>query len=422
VPASLLRPASSIKELMALAILAAAIIHIRNSGRRLDRIDIAILVYVGVVTVYLIIPHVFAAGATTQLSPRLLAWRSDAGYPLLLFAGRHAPISARAKATFVQVLLIMGAIVAFIALYQRIAPHSWANFVLNTARVPNYETNVLNLAPANVATNLAYITATGPLRVSSIFLSPFDLGDYMVLIVAVAAVRIRANLRSPFPFVVLAASIGAIFFTRSRSDGLAAVVILLLITLPSSHTPVEGRFRLIGALLLAAIVVAPALGGTRFLGGQGGSSSSSGHLTEISHGINLIEHYPLGLGLGAQPGTANRFTSLTNTIYGGDITDNSITQVGDELGLQALLPWLVMVTLVLLALRRRARGDPLGATMGFALLGVLIAGQYHHAFLTYPIPWTLWVGAGLALSVAETPDGEESAEVTEPYAAAVGVR
>jgi hypothetical protein len=404
---------------MALAILAAAIIHIRDSGRRLDRIDIAILVYVGVVTLYLIIPHVFAAGATTQLSPRLLAWRSDAGYPLLLFAGRHAPISARAKATFLQVLLVMGAIVAFIALYQRIAPHSWANFVLNTARVPDYETNVLNLAPANVATNLAYITATGPLRVSSVFLSPFDLGDYMVMIVAVAAVRIRANLRSPLPFVVLAASIGAIFFTRSRSDGLAAVVILLLIALPSSHTPVEGRFRLIGALILAAVVVAPALGGTRFLGGQGGASSSRGHVTEISSGINLIEHYPLGLGLGAQPGTANRFTSLTNTAY---ITDNSITQVGDELGLQALLPWLVMVTLVLLALRRRARGDPFGATMGFALLGVLIAGQYHHAFLTYPIPWTLWVGAGLALSVVESADGGESTEVTEPYAAAAGVR
>jgi hypothetical protein len=253
--------------------------------------------------------------------------------------------------------------------------------------------------------------------------SPFDMGDYLVLVTAAVATRISSDRRSPLNYVILAAVLGAIFFSRSRSDGLAAVIILVLIALPTSRSPIEGRVRLIGVLLVAAVLVVPSLGGTRFVGAQGGTASSKAHITAIENGIDVIESHPLGVGLGVQPSTANRFASTAKTILNGNISENSIIQVGDELGIQALIPWLAMMTFILLALKRRASGgDDFAAILGFGLLGVVIAGLYHHVFLLLPVPWTLWAGAGLALSVYQERSSADTAERTASYLASPGVR
>jgi hypothetical protein len=145
------------------------------------------------------------------------------------------------------------------------------------------------------------------------------------------------------------------------------------------------------------LLVVPALAGTRFVGAQGGASTDQAHIDSIEGGIKLIYRFPLGVGLGYQPSTANRFASTAALT---DISENSILQVGDELGIQAIFPWLFMVFFVLRALyKRSSRGDPYAAAMGFGLLGVLVAGLYHHVFLLLPVPWTIWACAGLALSV-----------------------
>jgi hypothetical protein len=423
VPAGILRPTSGLKELMALAILVAGLRQIRDTGRRLDRIDFAVLAYVGVVTVYLIVPHLFSSSAPTQLSPRVLAWRSDAGYPLLFFGARHAPMPPWVKERFVKVIMVIGGATALLAIFQRIDAHGWSNFVLNTAHVGTYETQVLGLSPTDAIGNLAYILTINPLRVSSLFLSPFDMGDYLVLASAVAAFRITSNRRSPFNYLVLTMSMAAIFFSRSRSDGLAAVLILILIALPTSRSPIEGRVRLIGVLVVAAVLVVPSLGGSRFVGAQGGSASASGHVTEIEDGFRVLLYYPLGLGLGDQPGTATRFAPATaKAVNPGYVSDNLVFQVGDELGFQALLPWLVFMAFVLLEFRRRAsRGDTFAAALGFGLLGIVIAGLYHQVFLTYPVPWTLWAGAGLALSANQGYWQNDEARATNSYPAPIGV-
>jgi hypothetical protein len=407
VPASLLKPASGIKELLALAILIAAVKELRAGTWRPDRLDTALLIYVGVVTIYLLVPHLFSAIAPTVWHVRLLAWRSDAGYPLLFLAARHAPIDEKHRQRFIQVILVMGGLVACIAIFQRLAATTWSDFILNSVNLPAYQAHVLGLAPADIVSNLRYLYTVNPLRASSLFFSPFDMGDYLVLVCAIAGVRITRGHRALLPYLVLGTSLAALFFSRSRSDGLAVVVILVLIVLPSARSPIEGRLRLIGALLLAAVVLVPALGGTRFVGAQGGAASATGHLAEIKDGFNILDHAPLGIGLGAQPGAAQRSVQTITVFYGGNVSDNVFLQVGDELGIQALLPWLAMLGLVLWGLKRRGSGgDAFAAAMGFGLLGVVIAGLYHHVFLTYPVPWTLWAGAGLALSthVSSTAD------------------
>jgi hypothetical protein len=408
VPASILRPASSLKELLALSILIAGLRQLRDTNQRLDRIDIAVLAYVGVVTIYLLVPHLFSSIAPTSWSPRILAWRSDAGYPLIFFGARHAPIRPEFKDRFIRVIMVMGGLTAFLGLYQRLAPQSWSNFVLNHAQVAVYEFKVLGLAPSNIVANFPYIYIIKPLRVSSIFLSPFDMSDYLVLVIAVAAVRIASNRQSPFNYVVLAAAMGSIVFSVVRADALAAVIVLVLIALPTSRNSIEGRLRVIVTLVLAAVIIVPSLSGSRFVGAQGANVSTSKHVNDVKDAFGQIETYPLGLGLGSLPSSGTRFNLARFNNYNEDITQNVFTQVSFELGLEALLPWLIMMTFVLLALKRRAGdGDMFAAAMGFGLLGVVLAGLGHHVFLAFPVPWTIWCGAGLALSANQVQKPEE---------------
>jgi hypothetical protein len=420
VPAGILRPLGGIPELLGLALLLSALKNLRDAGRRLDHIDIVLLVYVGVVTAYLLVPHLFSGFAPTQWSPRLLAWRSDAAYPLVFFAARHAPISTRHKEMALRVVLALGALVAVLAVYQRLAPQTWSNFVLNTAHVSLYEYKVLGLPPGVVVQNLGYILNISPLRASSIFLSPFDMADFLVVVSAVAAVRISHQPRAKVNYAVLALALAAIFFSNARADGLAVLIVLVLIVLPTARRPAEGRLRLIGVLALGALVLIPALAGSRFVGAQGGASTDQSHITSIEDGTKLIGRFPLGVGLGFQPSTSNRFASTAALT---DISENSILQVGDELGIQALIPWLCMVAFVLWELKRRASGgDVYAAAVGFGLLGILLAGLYHHVFLLLPVPWTIWALAGLALTVHKPPtDGAEDGR-TELGFVPAGVR
>jgi O-antigen ligase len=220
------------------------------------------------------------------------------------------------------------------------------------------------------------------------------MSDYLLIVVAIAAVRIRVDQRSVLNYVVLGLSLASIYFSRVRGDALAVVVILVLVALPSVRRPSEGRLRLIGVLCIGALLVIPSIGGSRFTGAQGGSASTSVHIQELEHGLSQIGRHPLGLGLGSEP--SDRQTLITTT---SDTSENALLQVSDELGLQGLLPWLAFMIFVLLALRRRAKeGDIVASTMGFALVAILLAGMTHHVFLTLPVPWTLWAGTGLALS------------------------
>jgi hypothetical protein len=80
-----------------------------------------------------------------------------------------------------------------------------------------------------------------------------------------------------------------------------------------------------------------------------------------------------------------------------------------------------MIGFILLAMKRRASAenenehDGFAAAAGFGLVGVLVAGQFHQPFLTFPVPWTLWAVAGFALStyrpeLEERVDSDQSAD------------
>ncbi|MHB1534689.1 MAG: hypothetical protein ACYC1D_08780, partial [Acidimicrobiales bacterium] len=332
VPASLLEPASGFKELMGISILFAALRELRDGRERLDRLDRALLAYVGFVTLYLLLPHLFSPTAPSAWNVRLLAWRSDCGYPLVFFGVRHAGISFRFRERFTRLVIGLGVLTAVLALYQRAAPGSWTNFVFHRAHQVQFETDIVHVSLADTINTFRYLLSLNPLRVSSIFFSPFDMADYLVLVAALLVERISHDARSPWRYPQLALVMAALFFSRTRADALAAVIVLALAVLPAPRRPIEARVRLIVALLVGAAIVVPALGGTRFLGAHGANTSSQQHVSEVTYGISVIWHHPFGLGLGDQPSTASRFAAATGQAS-GVISDNSVTQVGDELGI-----------------------------------------------------------------------------------------
>jgi hypothetical protein len=397
VPASFLRQASGFKELMVLSVLVAAVLEIRRTSRRLDAIDKVVLIYVGVVTAYLVAPHLFSSVAPTQWNARLLAWRSDCGYVLMFFAVRHAPMSAHQRHRFVQAIMAMGALITGAGLYQRLRPGSWQHFLLHRDHQIQYLQNVLHENYTQIVDVLRYPATLHPLHVGSILISPYDMSDYLLVVGGITLERIVRDRRSLVNYLLMAAVVATLFFSRVRADALALLFMLVLAALPSPKRAMEGRIRVIAAILVGAAFIVPSLGGSRFVGAQGGSASSTGHIKEIDRGISIFEHYPTGIGLGAQPGTVNYLPGATGGAT--DLTtDNSVTQVADELGIQALLPWAMLMVAVLLALQRRSRtGDEYTGAAFLALVGVLVAGQYHHVFILYPVPWTLWALVGLGL-------------------------
>src|SRR5205814_161542 len=82
----------------------------------------------------------------------------------------------------------------------------------------------------------------------------------------------------------------------------------------------------------------------------------------------------------------------------------SYVQVGNELGILAMLVFVVLLVALLPALRRGAMADPsnpLCAGVRGACIGLIVAGLFHHVWIDFPVSWTFWMTAGLALGVSD---------------------
>lgn len=413
VPASVLRAGGGLKDLLGISVLLAAIGHMRKVHRRPDGLDILGLAYLGLATLYLLVPHIFGSDTPLQWSDRLLAWRLDAGYVLLFLAVRHAPISPEARRRFVRVVLGIGAVVTGFALYQYVSPHGFEHLIVNTGKQAAYQQNVLHNSPATIESSLQYVTnLSGRVRVGSILISPFDMADYLLLVAAVLAETIVRGARHWTRFALLGGLAFAIFVSQVRADALAVLIIFGICLIPAPRRPTTARWRMLLVVAIGAALVIPSLHGTRFAGGGTASSSAQQHVREATSGLDQLGRQPLGMGLGYNPVIGNRFLQPGSGNY---TSDNSVLQVGDELGVPAMAVWLAFVVAVLVALRRRARApDAIAAIAGLALLGILVTGLFHHVFLNYSTSWTIWPMAGLGLGALDPSRRPAGPQRTEP--------
>jgi hypothetical protein len=372
---------------------------IRAEHRPLDGLDKLLLAFVAALALYLIAPMIVSTADFYPRSwnTRLMGFRVNAGFVLLLFGARHAPIDERWRRRFVSSILAISAVLAAFALYQYARPAGFTDFIFDTLGIPYYHLEVLD-EPVESVVQLVRWTTTRPVRVGSLFVGPFNFADFMLIPAGLLLARL-ARRGARLADIALLVAIGAtIFASQTRANLLGLGVMALLAMAPDRRASFTNQLRVVAIVALAVVAFVPSLASSR-LGGAGDSASSTeGHFDEIRGGIELLQTYPLGFGLGTAPSVAVRDEGATLII-----SDNSLLQVGNELGVVMMVFFIVILVVTLRRLAKTARGDPendLAAGAMLAILGLIVSGQFHHVFQTFAVSWLVWGMAGLGLAAA----------------------
>jgi hypothetical protein len=420
-PGDIIRSAGTIKEGLAAAVLVAAIRELAARRSRIDWVDKMVLAFVGALLVYLLLPMVVStAGTFPGIGTRALGFRLNAGFLLVFFAARHAPIDARWRRRIVASILAITGLLALIGLYQFLRPASFTDIILYDLGIPTYNLEALQTPLAEVVQLVRWTTAR-PVRVGSLMVGPFDFADYMLIPGGLLLARLARRGARTLDMVLLAAVGAAIFASQTRANIAALGVMLLLALAPGGKRALASRMRIVAIAALAAVALIPSLASSRLGGAEESAASSEGHLNEIQFGLEVLKTHPLGLGLGTAPAVAVRAEGTPLVI-----SDNSLLQVGNELGVAMMIFFIVIVGAVVVRLGQAARDGPdddLATGARLAIVGLFLAGQLHHVFQTFSISWTVWAAAGLGLAhLSRVRSSSEDADVSGGYDRALAAR
>jgi hypothetical protein len=395
IPGGLLRPFGSVKEVLALAVIVAAGRELVARRSRLDRLDKLVLGYVGALLLYLLLPMVMSGSTYPEsFTDRLLGFRINGAFLLLFVAARHAPIDERWRRRFVGSVLTMAGLLAAIGIFQFLQPERFTDFVVVDLGIPFYQFEVLE-TPIGEIVQLVRWTTADPVRVGSLFVGPFDFADFLILPAALLLDRLTRRDGRPRDVFLLILIGAALLASQTRANVLALAVMALFALSPGPRRVLANRLRLVAIVVLAIVAFVPSLVSSRLGGAEKSAASTEQHFDEIRGGFEILQENPLGLGLGTAPALAVRLEGAPVVI-----SDNSILQVGNELGIVMMVVFVVILIAVVLRLGRADRHGPsnhLARSAWLALIGLILAGQLHHVFQVFAITFPLWALAGLAL-------------------------
>jgi hypothetical protein len=398
VPGGLLRMGGSIKEVLAVALIVAAAREVLSGRSRLDRVDKVVLAYVGALMLYLLLPMVLSGSTYPHsFSDRLLGFRLNGGFLLLFVAARHAAIDQRWRRRFVTAVLGMAAAVAAIGVYQFLQPARFSDFIVDDLGIPSFQYDVFK-TPVDQLVQLVRWTTADPVRVGSLFVGPFQFADFLILPAAILLDRLTRREGRLRDVLLLALIGGALLASQTRANILALALMALLALSPGPYRVLANRLRLVAIVILAFVAFIPSLVSSRLGGAEKSAESTEGHFDEIRGGFEILQENPLGTGLGTAPSLAVRLETAPVVV-----SDNSMLQVGNELGVVMMIFFAGLLVAVVVRLGRKARDDPpggLASSARLALIGLLAAGQLHHVFQDFSITWPLFVLIGLALAPA----------------------
>lgn len=403
-PASVVSHLGAWKETLALAVIIAAVRELMASRSRLDALDRFALGFVGLTALYALLQPSIVPGAPATTHIRLLGFRETAGFVLVLFGARHAPLGPRFAARATRTVIAVGGIVGAVGIFEVLFSSAWNHFVVHVVKYPAYQFVVLHSQPRNPADIRFYGNVGGlrVVRIGSVFLSYLTCAWYLVIPFAVGIERTIRRKASPLVLLATVLAGGALLLTQTRSAILAAVVVAFLGLVPTAGRTRYWRTQvaiLLAGLALLAVPVALSTGLTNRVAASGTKSdnSSTGHISRFFLGLDTIGHYPLGLGLGTGAGTGQRFQVKSDVI-----AENNYLEVGDELGVLPMLIFIALTAALLLRLRRAAREhpDPLLTAMWTGGAGLAVAALFLQPWSVFEVAWTYWGLAGAALGLA----------------------
>jgi hypothetical protein len=425
VPAAIVRGLGGWKEALGLGVFLAGARAFLSSDEHLDTLDKLAIGYLIAVAAYLVLPQIFVHRPTgapgIPFNVRALAFRADAAFVLLFLGARHAPMGADVRRRLVRVLILTGLLIAAITVFEFLFSSAWNRFLVETVHVPDYKAQILHVFSADPK-DLRYhsnLAGRDIVRAGSVLLSPLTLGFYLIVPLALAMESItrRSGPRATLAYLTVVLGGAALLFTVTRSAIVAALVAALALLRPTPGRTRAARVRF--ALILSAglflfLPLASATGLTARASStfQGDESSTTDHIKSFQHGIATLVSHPLGNGLGTAPGIGDRFNGLNKVT-----SENAYIQVGNEIGIQTLILFVVLLIALRRRLRRVAGEDPdilSGATAAIAL-GLLVGGLFLHIWLDVSLAWTFWGLAGVVLGVADR-SGEEAATAPDAVA------
>lgn len=422
-PLAIVKGLGLVKELVVASLVVAAVQH--GGRRRVDVVDVLGLVYVGLVTLYLLAPFALP-GVFIDLpfSVRDIAWRADALMVVAFLAARRVPLPPRFLRTAGVVVTGVALLAGACALVEFLSPGTWSSFLIKTAHIRIYRALVFHdfRRPTDELTHIL-VGGRDVVRIGSIALSPLALSWYLLVPLAFCLERVSGRAGRGIHLATAGAVGLTLVATLTRSSLLGALV-LTAITL---HMGVKrlrpGRVQLGIALALGAVLIAPLAGSStiadRASSTFSGDTSAAGHKSSSLAAVRDIAAKPLGRGLGTSPSVGQRFD------VGARVTsENAYLQVGAELGVGTMVVFVLLVLALLRALRRRAALDPGGGTGASVLLaagsGLALAGMFLHVWLDLPTALTFWSLAGAALGSHAVPTPAETSDARETATSAAG--
>lgn len=408
-PVAVVKNLGYVKEAVVLAVCMRAFAE-RRSWRPADAVDWMALIYAGIATAYLLLP-LAAPGSLggNSFSVRLNAWRLDTLFVIAFLACRRLQLEMQVVARLRVVAVGLATAVAGFAVWESVNSGSYDRAMVSTFAAPTYLIHVLQ-APMIVTTSvLNRGTAIGShviLRDGGPFLDPLALGFYSLIGLGIALERLTADrFRVGWALGAAASGAGAVLsVTRSAIiGGLTAIALTFMLARPGVRR--IGRRRLTyvvaaGVAVLVLIGLGSALS-LRFgnVFNVSSNSDNQGHLAAVQQSLRLITSHPAGLGLGANPVTGQLYTTSNLTI-----SEDAYLQVGTELGIAAMLCFILMIWFLLRTLIRTARSatssvrGSLAGGMWLAGVALAIGGLTLHVWTSLAVSLTFWSLCGVALS------------------------
>jgi hypothetical protein len=414
-PDSVVRHLGAWKECLALGVIVAGVRNFLVSRHRLDLLDRLALGFVAFALLYAVLQSTIVPGAPSASSIRLLGFRETAGFVLLLFGARHAPLGPRFARRAMSAVFAVGVAVAAVGVYEALFSSAWNRFVVHTIKYTQYQAAVLHTQATNPSDIrvYGYIGGTKYVRIGSVFLSSLSCAWFLILPFAVGIERLLRRSGSPFvlPGTILIAA--ALLLTQTRSAILGALIVAVLALLPAAGRPSHWRTQvaiLLSALVVLGIPAAFATGVARRIetADNQGNQSTTGHISGFWSGVNTMGADPLGLGVGTGAGTGQRFQ-----VKDDQIPENNYLEVGDELGIAGGVLFLILTLALLTTLRRRSRGDPdpLVTAVFTAGVGLAVSAWFLQTWSEFAVSWTYWALAGAMLAtVARRAPASEPAQ------------
>lgn len=267
--------------------------------------------------------------------------------------------------------------------------------------------------PDNFLSHFGYGQATIPpvetinnnpeyLRVASTLRGANSLGAYLLIPISLLCILLLRGKRPRLYGALLAASLGALFFSYSRSAWIGAVLAigsLALLSVKSQRGKRLMAYAAAGMVAVAGLVVIAWNDNPRFENlvfhtednSKVERSSNDDRANAIQSGLEEISREPLGEG----PGTAG-----PASVYNDGkvrISENYYVQVAQETGWLGLGLFLLISAGVgyLLWLRR---DHPLALALFVSLIGLAFINLLSHAWTDDTVAYIWWGLAGIALS------------------------